>query len=48
MTTIFGDEIEPLRRKSVLLEEVLETLEVAEDPQASKGLREEEQNYILE
>ncbi len=39
-TMLKKQEIELLRHTSVLLEEILETLEVAEDPQASKGLRE--------
>jgi len=39
-TILKKQDIELLRHTSVLLEEILETLEVAEDPQASKGLRE--------
>ncbi len=39
-TILKKQEIELLRHTSVLLEEILETLEVAQDPQASKALRE--------
>lgn len=33
-------EVELLKHTNVLLEEILETLEIAQDPRASKGLRE--------
>ncbi len=39
-TILKKQEIELLKHTSVLLEEILETLEVAQDPQASKALRE--------
>jgi len=39
-TILKKQEIDLLRHASVVLEEILETLEVAEDPRALKGLRE--------
>ncbi len=39
-TILRKDEVELLKQTSVLLEEILETLEVAGDPHASKAVKE--------
>ncbi len=39
-TILRKNEVELLKQTSVLLEEILETLEVAGDPRASKAVRE--------